>query len=40
MSYDLIVNGMNGDIKVENTNFKYQDNIYNGSCFTITLPAS
>ena len=38
MTYKLIVNGMHGDIKVENTTYNYDKNNYKGAVFTISLP--
>ncbi len=40
MTYNLIVDGMNGFIEVENINYKYQNNNYYGAQFTIKLPLS
>jgi len=38
MSYTLIVEGMLGDVEVHNRTFDYEDKIYTGAEFTITLP--
>jgi len=38
MTYNLIVNGMDGNIEVKNINFNYDNKDYNGAEFTITLP--
>ncbi len=38
MSYNLIINGMNGLIKAENTETNYNNKIYKGAIFTIKLP--
>ncbi len=40
MTYNLIVNGMHGDIRVENTTFEYNEKEYTGAQFIITLPLS
>jgi len=40
MSYNLIVNGMNGDIKVENEIYEFNGKSYTGAKFTITIPFS
>ena len=38
MTYDLIVNGMKGDIEVKNSNYKYCNKNFVGAKFTITIP--
>ena len=38
MSYNLIVNGMSGDIKVNNERFTFNKKRHKGAKFTITLP--
>ena len=38
MTYNLIVDGMNGDIKAQNKEYTYENNKYIGAQFTITLP--
>ena len=38
MTYNLIVDGMNGMINAKNNKFKYEDIEYSGALFTITLP--
>jgi len=38
MTYNLIVDGMNGNIQAENVTYKYEDIQYKGAIFTITLP--
>ena len=38
MTYNLIVNGMNGNIKVENEEFKFQGKDYKGAKFSIIIP--
>ncbi len=38
MTYNLIVNGMNGDIKVDNKIYTYEDQEYTGARFKIYLP--
>jgi len=38
MTYSFIVDGMNGNIEVENINFEYNSVKYKGAEFTITLP--
>jgi len=38
MTYNLIVNAMNGDIKVSNIEYNYNDELQKGACFTITIP--
>ncbi len=38
MTYNLIVNGMDGKIEVENTKYEYEGKEYTGAMFTITLP--
>jgi hypothetical protein len=38
MSYKLIVEGMNGEIKVENENYTYKDGNYIGASFKIIIP--
>lgn len=40
MTYNLIVDGMDGTIEVSNVNYKYEDNSYNGAEFRIQLPVS
>ena len=40
MAYNLIVDGMDGDIKADNKNYTYENNEYIGAEFTITLPIS
>jgi len=37
MCYNLIVDNMNGNIEVFNVNYEYNNKIFNGSCFKITL---
>jgi len=38
MSHNLIVNGMNGKITINNVNYKYKNESFKGAEFTITLP--
>ncbi len=38
MTYTLIVEGMNGQIEVDNTRYNYKNNSYAGAKFTISLP--
>ncbi|MEA2018356.1 MAG: ATP-binding protein [Campylobacterota bacterium] len=38
MTYNLIVDAMNGTIEATNEEFKYNDKQYIGACFTIKLP--
>ena len=38
MTYNLIVDGMNGIIEANNENYSYLDTKYSGAVFTITLP--
>jgi signal transduction histidine kinase len=38
MTYTLIVDGMKGIIEVHNRTFDYNDNVYTGAEFSITLP--
>ena len=38
MTYELIVNGMNGSLKVENVAYEYKEKKYKGAKFLITLP--
>jgi signal transduction histidine kinase len=38
MSYNLVVNGMNGTIEASNANYTYKDKEYRGASFKITLP--
>jgi len=38
MTYNLIVNGMNGSIEASNTAYEYNDEQCNGAIFTIELP--
>ena len=38
MTYNLIVNGMGGDIKVKNTDYILNNNSYTGALFTISIP--
>ncbi|MEA3553713.1 MAG: ATP-binding protein [Campylobacterota bacterium] len=38
MTYNLIVEGMQGDIKANNSNFTYNDINYTGAQFIIVLP--
>ena len=40
MTYNLVVNGMNGKITVENTTYNYKEQRYSGAKFIITLPLS
>lgn len=40
MSYNLIVDGMNGTIEAKNSNFTYNNKEYSGAEFTIKLPIS
>ena len=40
MTYNLIVQGMGGNIEVKNSDYKYKGNSYTGAEFTITLPLS
>ncbi len=40
MTYNLIVDGMNGTIESNNTSYKYEETAYTGAQFTITLPIS
>ncbi|QKJ23665.1 ABC transporter substrate-binding protein [Poseidonibacter lekithochrous] len=40
MTYNLIVDGMNGTIESNNTSYKYEQTEYTGAQFTITLPIS
>ena len=39
MTYSLIVDGMKGSIEAINKSFEYEDVLYKGAEFTITLPA-
>ena len=38
MTYNLIVNGMGGDIKVKNTDYILNNKSYTGALFTISIP--
>ena len=38
MAYNLIVEGMHGNLKVNNINYKYNNKEYVGAEFTISLP--
>jgi signal transduction histidine kinase/nitrogen-specific signal transduction histidine kinase len=38
MTYNLIVNGMNGKIEAKNVEYEYENKKYKGAMFTITLP--
>ena len=38
MTYNLIVDGMNGTIEVENVSYEYEDETFTGAEFKITLP--
>lgn len=38
MTYNLVVNGMNGLIKVDNVDFEFKGESYTGAEFVITLP--
>ena len=38
MSYNIIVNGMNGTLRASNENFTYEGKDYTGAKFEITLP--
>ena len=40
MTYNLIVNGMHGNIEAKNVTYKYNNNDYTGAQFTIELPLS
>jgi len=40
MTYNLIVDGMNGTIESNNVSYKYDEVDYTGAEFTITLPIS
>lgn len=40
MTYNLIVDGMNGTIESNNVSYKYEEIDYTGAQFTITLPIS
>ncbi|MEA3554116.1 MAG: ATP-binding protein, partial [Campylobacterota bacterium] len=40
MTYNLIVDGMNGDIKAQNIEYIYKNNKYKGAQFKILLPIS
>jgi len=40
LTYDFIVNGMEGMIEAQNTKYEYDSNKYTGAEFTITLPRS
>tara|TARA_B100001063_G_scaffold245640_1_gene281891 strand:+ start:1798 stop:1920 length:123 start_codon:yes stop_codon:yes gene_type:complete len=40
MTYNLIVDGMGGTIKTNNTTYKYDGKDYSGAEFTISLPIS
>jgi len=40
MTYNLIVNAMKGSIIVKNVEYKHEENIFRGACFTITIPIS
>lgn len=40
MTYNLIVNGMDGNIKVHNVNYEFENKKYFGAEFTIILPLS
>lgn len=37
MTYNLIVDGMNGNIEVDNVKYEYKNKTYKGALFTITL---
>ena len=37
MTYNLIVDGMGGNIDVNNVTYKYEEKEYSGAEFTITL---
>jgi PAS domain S-box-containing protein len=38
MTHQIIVDHMNGKVKIKNINFKKDNRTYNGSCFTIEFP--
>jgi len=38
MTYALIVNAMKGDISVQNVVYKFNNEVFNGACFRITIP--
>ncbi len=38
MTYDIIANGMNGDIKAQNIEYEYDNKQLKGAKFTITIP--
>jgi two-component system NtrC family sensor kinase len=38
MLYNIIVNGMDGSIEVENIDYSYNERDYKGASFTITIP--
>ena len=38
MTYNLIIDGMNGTIEVNNVSYEYENNKYKGAQFTISLP--
>ncbi|MEA3553321.1 MAG: HAMP domain-containing sensor histidine kinase [Campylobacterota bacterium] len=38
MTYNIIVEGMNGTIEAKNNNYTYNDKKYNGAEFIISLP--
>ena len=40
MTYNLVVDGMQGRIEAQNINYTYNNKIYNGAEFIITLPIS
>jgi len=40
MSYNIIVDGMNGTIEASNKSYIYKDTKYSGAIFTITIPIS
>lgn len=38
MTYNLIVDGMNGSIKAKNVHYQYNNRDYSGAEFTIIIP--
>jgi len=38
MTYNIIVNGMKGNIQASNVNYEYDGQSYTGAEFIITLP--
>ena len=38
MTYNIIVDGMDGNIIATNETYQYEDNQYTGAVFTISIP--